>query len=63
MTHTYLLVFPGEEGELISEEFTTETSRPSKVVKLLEKAFVKKFGKSLTELENFNLFKKKKSAV
>lgn len=58
MTHTYLIEFINDEGQIVGEEFTTETSRPSKVVKKLDEAFHKKYGKHLIELENFNLWNK-----
>jgi hypothetical protein len=59
LTYTYLLQFKDPEDKVILEEFKTETSRKSKVVKLLDKAFEKKYGYSLAQLDDFQLFKKK----
>lgn len=57
MKHYYLLEFK-EEDKTIAELFTTDSSRPSKVLDKLNKAFYKKYGKYLDELEDPKIFKR-----
>lgn len=59
MKHYYLLEFK-EGDKVVGEMFTTDSTRPSKVLEKLNKALLKKYGKELYELEDPQLFKRHK---
>lgn len=52
MKNKYICTGWTKEGEQIAEILTTETSRSSKVIKVINEAFVKKYGKKFTDLQD-----------
>jgi hypothetical protein len=50
MNHKYVCTALLPDGTEVGEIFETKSSRPSKVVKQIDEAFLKKYGVKLTSL-------------
>lgn len=57
MKHTYICTAFLKDGTEIGELFKTDSSRKSKVVKLIDEAFMKKYGMKFTSLSTASINK------